>query len=139
MEQHRRTSSVGENVSGTRSIDDEHRVVERDDGVLNRRRKGEAARCGYVADARWHYGAGSPFCDAPAVAGTSYCARHLALCTVPAASPEGARLAAEQRRAAEFAAGASGAAGLVDLPDIDDEADALAALPLPWCRAGGDA
>jgi hypothetical protein len=39
-----------------------------------------APRCSYVEAEDWHYGEGSPFCDAPTVPGSSYCARHKALC-----------------------------------------------------------
>src|SRR5260370_38637117 len=45
-------------------------------------RRAVPERCGYVARAGWRYGKGAPFCDAPALPGSSYCARHRALCTI---------------------------------------------------------
>src|SRR5258706_16239042 len=39
-------------------------------------------RCGYVARAGWRYGGATPFCDAPALPGSSYCAGPRALCTI---------------------------------------------------------
>jgi hypothetical protein len=45
-------------------------------------RRAAVERCGYVARDGWRYGTAAPFCDAPALAGASYCARHHALCTI---------------------------------------------------------
>jgi hypothetical protein len=47
---------------------------------------------------------GAPkICDAPAVRGSPYCARHRALCVVAPDSPEGAAILREIERAAEEA------------------------------------
>ena len=39
-------------------------------------------RCGYVVRDGWRYGEAAPFCDAPALPRSSYCAHHRALCTI---------------------------------------------------------
>jgi hypothetical protein len=57
-------------------------------------------RCSYVVTATWRYGAPDPFCTAPALAGSSYCATHRALCAVDPVSSEGRRLARGQAAAA---------------------------------------
>ena len=41
-------------------------------------------RCAFVIVDDWRYGDGNPFCDAPALAGRAYCARHWALCNAGA-------------------------------------------------------
>jgi hypothetical protein len=47
----------------------------------------DRARCAFVLDL------GTPrFCDEVAAPGSSYCARHRALCAIPAESPEGQRI-----------------------------------------------
>jgi len=43
------------------------------------------SQCSFIVTARWRFGGADPFCNAPAVPGSAYCARHLARC---AAAPE---------------------------------------------------
>lgn len=57
--------------------------------------------CGYVAAKTWRYGAGDPFCNAPAVKGSSYCARHRARCAIAPASEAGTQAAAALLRAGD--------------------------------------
>lgn len=95
-------------------------------GAALRRRVG---LCGYVVapDA-------APFCDRPALAGGSYCARHRALCTVAPASPAFAALAAAQIVAADARAVPPPDVGWLDAPpESFDESDdeRLAGLDLP--------
>ena len=54
------------------------------------------AICAYVAATAWRYGAGGPFCGAPALPGSSYCAPHHALCALVAGSAEAAGAARAQ-------------------------------------------
>ena len=49
-----------------------------------------AATCAYVAAVAWRYGAGDPFCGAPSLPGSPYCAPHHALCALVAGSAEAA-------------------------------------------------
>jgi hypothetical protein len=59
---------------------------------------GEGERCGYVALVGWRYGEATPFCDAPALPGSSYCARHRSLCIIApgSAAAESAARALDQ-------------------------------------------
>lgn len=84
-----------------------------------------AEPCGYVVVEDWQYGQGSPFCDAPALPGRAYCARHWALCHRP-----------DEAREAEPADTGGPPAELahlepVDLPEPGEPAEALAELALP--------
>lgn len=89
-------------------------------------------RCGYVVASRWHYGAPDPFCGAPAVPGSSYCALHRSLCAVDPASAAGRRLAVRQAAAARAVLPAEfpPLAAPEPLPD-PDPVEALAGLDLP--------
>jgi hypothetical protein len=69
------------------------------DGLYNHYEQDAGACCGFVVSADACYGA-ARFCDAPAVPGSSYCARHRALCQVPPGSRAGKRIRADQARAA---------------------------------------
>lgn len=71
-----------------------------DVGHRGEARPPERRRCGYVVAAMWRYGAPDPFCDAPALPGSSYCEAHHALCAVDPATEEGRRLAKSQASAA---------------------------------------
>ncbi|MGH7033229.1 MAG: hypothetical protein ACREFL_05825 [Stellaceae bacterium] len=55
--------------------------------------------CVYITPATWRAGA-APFCGAPVLPGSSYCARHAPLCGVDPASKRGEQIAAEQDAAA---------------------------------------
>jgi len=93
-------------------------------------------RCGFVVA----QGDRHPFCDRPALKGSSYCARHHALCTVAPDSDEAARLLREQDRiSAESAPPPPELAQLAaaDLPEPMDESDAerLAGIELARERA----
>ena len=59
-------------------------------------------RCGYVLRDGWRYGMAPPFCDAPALPGSSYCADHRALCVI---APGAAAAEVAARRLNEAAAG----------------------------------
>jgi len=96
------------------------------------------ARCGYVVAEDWRYGGAAPFCDAPAVPGSSYCAKHLALCAVAPGTKAGARILADQAAAARSDGIAPEAAGhapaLTEPEPLDAEVDEdLGGLDLP-CR-----
>jgi hypothetical protein len=58
--------------------------------------------CAYIAADTWPPGA-PPFCGAPVLLGSPYCAQHTRLCTVDPASPEGERIAITQDLAARAA------------------------------------
>jgi len=94
-------------------------------------------RCSYVAAEGWRYGAGDPFCAAPALAEGSYCAAHQALCRIEAGSPAADRAARALQRAAEAAPAPPAELAFLDLaaiPDLDGELDAqdiAACLDLP--------
>lgn len=84
--------------------------------------------CVYITVAKWRAGA-APFCGAPVLPGSSYCARHAPLCGVDPASERGEQIAAEQDAAAAMSL----------LPDLEayavpeplDEEGALEAWDLP--------
>jgi hypothetical protein len=78
----------------------------------------EVPRCSYVDAEAWRYADPSPFCDAPAVRGSAYCARHQALCRLAPGSP-----------AAIAAAEALAQAG--ETPPPPRELGFLDALPIP--------
>jgi hypothetical protein len=59
-------------------------------------------RCVYIAAETWPPGA-PPFCGAPVLLGSPYCAEHTRLCTADPASEEGARIALTQDLAARAA------------------------------------
>lgn len=88
-----------------------------------------AGLCGYVIAP-----GATPFCDRPALAGSSYCAWHRALCAVAPASPAFPALAAAQVADAERRAATPPEFGWVDAPpEAFDESDdeRLAGLDLP--------
>lgn len=94
----------------------------RNDDPTGRRQR----RCSYVAAECWHYGAGDPFCPAPALPDSSYCAEHKALCRLAPGSAAADRAAAALQRAAEAAQGPPAELGFLDLPaipDLDGEVD----------------
>jgi hypothetical protein len=111
----------------TASVTDESDVL---DGIADERPGRE--RCGYVMAAQWRYGAGDPFCNAPAVRGSSYCAEHRALCEVDPETIEGQLLAGDQAAAAhavlpdEFPSLTAPEA----LPDVEPD-EGLAAIDVP--------
>ena len=80
-----------------------------------------------------------PFCDAPALPGSSYCAQHRALCVIAPGSAAAARAA---RTLDEVAAAAPGELAFLDgaaMPELEAAAerdDIAACLDLP---AGGSA
>jgi hypothetical protein len=79
-------------------------------------------------------GRGRPaqFCDAPAVPGSSYCARHRALCQVAPDSAAAAPIRSALDRAAERTAPPPAQLDAVALPEPDEpDEDALAELDLP--------
>lgn len=85
--------------------------------------------CGYVIAP-----GATPFCDRPALAGSSYCAWHRALCAVAPASPAFPALAAAQHAAADMRAAPPPEFGWLDaLPETFDESDdeRLAGVDLP--------
>jgi len=110
-------------------------IAEKPPLVTSRRAAPE--RCGYVARDGWRYGKGAPFCDAPALPGSSYCARHRALCTI-APGTEAAETAA---RALDHAADAApapppelaflDAASVAELDAAAEPEDIAACLDLP--------
>jgi hypothetical protein len=105
MDQHGQASPASENKAATPTLAEAHAFVEwRLGNIYQRVRDG---LCGYVVTPDWRYGAGSPFCDAPALPGGSYCARHRRRCVLPRAS----RLA--RRRAARLARDAAEVLALV--------------------------
>jgi hypothetical protein len=59
-------------------------------------------RCAYIAADTWPPGA-PPFCGAPVLLGSPYCAAHTRLCTADPASEEGALIAMTQDLAARAA------------------------------------
>ncbi len=102
------------------------------------------AHCGYVGADRWRFGDGSPFCDAPAAPGSSYCERHRALCAIAPGSAAGRALAQALARAADspgvpppelaFLAAAA-------IPELEAEAergDIAACVDLPPERGGAE-
>ncbi|GEM_PF-4054869 len=93
--------------------------------------------CGYVVAA-----GAAPFCDRPALAGSSYCADHRALCAVRPASPGFAALADAQVRAARAPTPPPPELGWLaaTAPESFDESDdeRLAGLDLPTAAASAD-
>jgi len=94
-------------------------------------------RCGYVALVGWRYGAAPPFCDAPALPGSSYCAHHRSLCIIAPGSAA-AELAARTLDAAAAAAPAPprelaflDAAAVPELEAAAERDDIAACLDLP--------
>lgn len=95
-------------------------------------------RCGYVVREGWRYGMAPPFCDAPALPGSSYCAHHRALCIVAPGSAAAERAA---RRLDEAAAAESApppgeleyldAAAVPELEAAAERDDIAACLDLP--------
>lgn len=102
------------------------------------------AQCGYVDAEAWHYGEGNPFCDAPALPGSSYCARHQALCAVAPDSPAGAaaaRALAEAADAATVPPPELAFLAAVTLPELEAEAepgDIAACVDLPPARGAAE-
>ncbi len=79
----------------TRTIDLPPPIVTGEAVATDRRGGG----CSFVVIEDWHYGAGDPFCGAPAEPRSPYCALHRALCVVPLETPA-ARAAKRALRAA---------------------------------------
>src|SRR5690348_9764902 len=94
-------------------------------------------RCGYVVREGWRYGMTSPFCDAPALPGSSYCAHHRALCIIAPGSAAAAIAARTLDDAAAADAASPGELAFLDAagtPDLDAAAerdDIAACLDLP--------
>jgi hypothetical protein len=80
--------------------------------------------CGFIVGEDWRYGGASPFCDAPAVAGSSYCERHRVLCELAPDTPAGVAAAL----ALEAGAG----------PEPPPELGFLAPAPIPELDAGAE-
>src|SRR5579883_1559537 len=59
--------------------------------------------CSFIAAEGWTYGMDAPFCDAPALPGSSYCERHRALCEIAPRSPAGLAAARALTRDADAA------------------------------------
>ena len=59
------------------------------------------ARCAFVAREPGTEGRSSPFCDAPALRGSAYCAEHHAVCDFAPGSEESERLGRDLDREAE--------------------------------------
>ncbi|HKT18282.1 MAG TPA: hypothetical protein VJR47_09585 [Stellaceae bacterium] len=101
----------------------------------------EARRvCSYIAAGTWRSGA-APFCGAPALPGSSYCAVHAPLCGVDPASQQGARIAAEQDEAAAAMLRAPSprfAACAVPEPVEEDGSLEDCDLPRKFSRGAGD-
>jgi hypothetical protein len=72
------TVPLSENITGTIQLSPDLVIIESDKLYLCG--YSGSPRCSYVEAEDWHYGDASPFCDAPTVPGSSYCARHKALC-----------------------------------------------------------
>jgi hypothetical protein len=95
------------------------------------------ALCGYVARAGWRYGMAPPFCDAPALPGSSYCAHHRALCIlVPgsAAAESAVRMLEEAAAAAPAPPRELAFLGAASVPELEAAAerdDIAACLDLP--------
>src|SRR5579883_510785 len=93
--------------------------------------------CSFIAAEGWTYGMDAPFCDAPALPGSSYCERHRALCEIAPRSPAG--LAAARALTRDADAAPPPPADLAFLaasapPEIEAEAepqDIAACLDLP--------
>lgn len=126
-----RTLPAVENI--TRTLARTAMLVTADAPIPSQDEKGREP-CAYVVG-RWRFGGPSPFCDAPAVAGAPYCARHLALCRVAPGTAEGRRLAAGQARLAEQAAAPPQEFARLDavaLPEpFGEEHEPLTGLDLP--------
>ncbi|HEX6841057.1 MAG TPA: hypothetical protein VF113_06005 [Stellaceae bacterium] len=85
----------------------------------------------------WRYGMAPPFCDVPALPGSSYCAHHRALCVIAPGSAA-AELAARTLDDAAAADAASPSelefldgAGMPDLDAAAERDDIAACLDLP--------
>ncbi len=100
-------------------------------------RRAVPERCGYVARAGWRYGKGAPFCDAPALPGSSYCARHRALCTIAPGTAAAEIAARALDRAADAAPAPPPELAFLDaasVPELEAAAepeDIAACLDLP--------
>jgi hypothetical protein len=128
------------NVSGTEggTLAEIPAPVTKNSEIYNLDVRSGPARCGYVVAQDWRYGGADPFCNAPAVPGSSYCAKHLALCAVAPGTKAGARILADQAAAARSDGTPPEAAGrapaLTEPEPLDAEAGAdLEGLDLP-CR-----
>lgn len=85
--------------------------------------------CGYVIEP-----GATPFCDRPALAGSSYCAWHRALCAVAPASPAFAALVSAQLAVADNRAASPPELGWINAPPEffdESEDERLAGLDLP--------
>ena len=87
----------------------------------------------------WRYGDGDPFCGAPTVEGSAYCATHRALCQIPPGTRAGIAAARALRREAETAT--PPASGLLDapaLPELESAAEVAALVDLRRLDEGGE-
>lgn len=84
--------------------------------------------CVYITAPTWRAGT-APFCGAPALPGSSYCARHALLCGVDAASERGEQIAAEQDAAAAMSLLPD--LGICAVPEPLEEEGALEAWDFP--------
>jgi len=115
--------SQDENITGT---------INPSDGDIKPDRRAALDTCGFVVPEAWSYGGAEPFCNAPALPGSSYCARHRALCVVPARSAKGRGLARDLERLID---------GLVSVPEPIEAVEAeeiLALLELPRRRGAAE-
>jgi hypothetical protein len=94
--------------------------------------RGPDEGCVYIAAAKWRAGA-APFCGAPVLPGSSYCARHAPLCGVDPASERGEQIAAEQDAVAAMSLLPD--LGTCAVPEPLEEEGALEAWDLPWPAA----
>lgn len=72
-----------ENKSRTQAQIARDATAVNENGMVNP--AGTLSQCSFIVTERWRFGGAEPFCNAPAVPGSAYCARHLAHC---AAAPE---------------------------------------------------
>jgi hypothetical protein len=91
--------------------------------------------CAYIAAGTWRVGA-APFCGAPVLPGSSYCARHAPLCGVDPGSERGEQIAAEQDAVAAMSLLPD--LGTCAVPEPLEEEGALEAWDLP-CPIASDA
>lgn len=135
------TAPFDENISGTLSptLSVPPAFVIADSDLYNFGEQNRRARCSFVLAENWRYGEPDPFCGAPARPGSSYCARHQALCAVARDSDAAARILADQAHAAAAATAAPDDLAPSALPEavVTEPEEAFLALDLP--RAGDEA
>jgi hypothetical protein len=87
--------------------------------------------CSYVVATAWRYGGPDPFCNAPAVPGSSYCPRHHALCEGTAGEASAVELADNVVFLPPPELAHLAATPLPDALDESEPADALEGFALP--------